>query len=490
MTILTMSASMSAVSSAPEKPFRFKGVAILGGALLAGRLAQAGAFFVMARYLDAPAMGTVALLTVLYLGLFQLTNLGFDRYIVYAHTQDDADLTATIDAVWTMQILRGLCVLVLSLPLTLALSWFPQFGIGMSHAAGIAAVIILLSFVNPGLSSFERRGDFSYGSSSRGISAAFGALATILLVIFWQDPWVYVIGQLASAVVLVLLSHHYSQSRPRLRFEAKRLRDVFAYGKHLLVIATVSFLASQGQNAYVGLIFGPAVLGAYFTWHRLVSLPGELVTQMQDRLLFAKASEQARRQDYAGQAHLMGFALTMGLLIPFYVFVWFHGDVLMTFVAGQRWTSYWWVGKAFVLLGFFYAVAGTITPFALVKVPHLTSRLRTIEALCGFALLLYLGRLYGIGGVLGALVAEIAAAAAIRIVILYRHIVTERRWHHAVTVLLTLAAVFAPLLGWEELASMRLPTGINAATISLAVYCMIMLIVTGFGLIYRKRLFA
>ena len=478
---------MSAVSSVSNTQFRFKGVTFLWGALLGGRLMQAAAFFMMARYLDSPAMGAVAVLTVLYVGLFQLTNLGFDRYIVYADTHGDADLAATIDTVWTMQILRGLGVLVLSMLLTLVLSYFPEFGVGMGHTIGLATAILVLSFVNPEISSFERNGDFSYSSLSRGYSLASGALITILLVICWQDPWVYIIGQITSAAVMVVLSYCYCQRFPQMRFEAKRLREVFDYGKHLIIIATVSLLSSHGQNIYVGTIFGPAILGSYFTWHRLVNLPGELVNQLQDRLLFAKASDQARQQAHVGQAHLVGFALTMSLLLPFYTYVWFHGDVLMAFVAGERWVPFWWVGKAFILISFFYAVAGTITPFALIKVPHLTSRLRSIEAISGFILLLVLGHFYGLSGVVSAVVAEIAIMAALGVAIFYRHIITCRRLRHARSVFWILTFILVPLLIWETLAAHFLLLGVTAAIASLIGYLVIMLGLAALGLAFRER---
>jgi len=481
-----MSAGMSAVSSVAEVLFRFKGAGLLGASLLGGRLSQAAAFFVMARYLGAAEMGTVAILTAFYLGLFQLTNLGFERYIVYAQTHDERALDATIDAVWTMQLLRGIGVLALILPLILLLAWFPGFRIGKAHVLGIAAVIFILSLVNPELSRFERNGNFSSISLSRGLSAAFGALVTVLLVVFWHDPWVYVFGQMANGVALVAMSFYYGRRCPRLRFDTVRLREVFAYGKHMVILATVSFLSSQGQNFYVGIMFGASTLGAYYTWYRLVSLPGELVTQMQDRLLFAKASEQVRRQAHPGTTHLMGFALSMGLLVPFYILVWFQGDILMTFIAGERWVPYWWIGKAFVLLSFFYAVAGTITPFALVTVPHITSRLRSIEAICGFMLLIVLGHFYGITGVLSALVIEIAVAVILRILILYRHIITKNRRDHAKSAILIVIAVSAALLLWEALAPVLLPR--DSPVVTVLVYLLYVMSLAAAGLASQKKI--
>lgn len=483
-----MLATMSEASSVSDARFRLKGAAWLGVALFGGRLAQAIAFFVMARYLDASSMGAVAILNVLYLGLFQLTNLGFERYIVYARSDDEDSIFATVDAVWTMQLLRGLSVLLLVLPLTFALSHFSNLEIGVGHTAGIAIAIFVLSLVNPALSTFERSGNFSVISRSRGLSALVGALSTGVLVSIWPSPWAFVFGQLSNAVALALLSFHYCRYRPRVVFNVERLREVFAYGKHMVVIATVSFLSAQGQNVYIGVMSGAAVLGYYFTWNRLVGLPGELVTQLQDRLLFAKASELARRKEQAEHSHITGFALTMGVLLPFYSFVWFHGDILMSLVAGSRWVPYWWVGRAFVFIGLCNAVGGTITPFALVAVPHLISRLRSLEAICGFALMIFLGRLYGIEGVLAALMAELSVVTIISIVVFYRYILRQDRMWHARKALMVVVFVLGPLLLWEALVSPLLSTRFASAAMATAGYLTLAFYFITVSLQWRKNL--
>lgn len=432
-----------------EAGFRYKGVAGLGLSLMAGRVAQAVSFLLMARFLSAPSMGKVAIFTALFLGFFQLTNLGFDRYIVYARASDQAELHQTIDTVWTLQIVRGTLIMLATVPVYLLLGFFPQLGISLNEVIGIGAIVFVFSLANPELSSFEREGNFVFVSRARGLSVVAGALVMIVLVLVWRSPWVYLIGQMANALALVWLSYHYSTRRPWFHVDRERMGKVLDYSRHLILIAAVSFLATQAQHIYVGALFGAATLGMYFTWYRLVNLPGEFVTQMQDRLLFAKASEQSRRQQRNGLTQLVGFGLSMGLLIPFYVFVWFHGDVLMTLLAGARWTPFWWGGRMFVCISFLFAVAGTITPFNLVTVPHLSSRLRTAEALTGFSLILILGPRFGIAGVLAALLTEVSIAVLGRLYLLYRYIVTENRGVHLRTALLILAVMFGPLLAWE-----------------------------------------
>ena len=437
--------------------FRFRGIAGLGLSLIAGRAGQALAFLLMARFLTAAQMGKVAIFTAVFLGMYQLTSIGFDRYIVYAKAEDGEELERTIDGVWSLQIARGVLIMVLAVPIYLLLRLFPQLGVTIDEVLMIGAIVFAFSLATPELSSFERKGDFGYVSKARGAGLVFGALVTIGLIFIWQSPWVYLIGQMGTALLFSALSYYYSTRLPRLQFEREQISRIWDYSRHLIVIAIVSFISTQAQSIYVGAAFGAATLGMYFTWYRLVSLPGEFITQMQDRLLFAKASDDSRREKDAGLTHLLGFGLSMGLLVPFYIFVWFHGDTLMTVLATDRWVPFWWVGKMFVWISFLSSLMATLTPFFLVSLPQVTSRLRLIEASLGFGLILLLGGIYGIAGVLIALLIELSLAISARTYFLYRRIITANRLFHAKSTLLILAAIPVPIFAWEALAAGLFP---------------------------------
>ncbi len=432
--------------------FRFQGVAGLGLSLILGRLSQALAFVLLARFLSAQEMGQVAIFTALFIGLFQLTNLGFDRYIVFAKVADGEELDLTIDSVWSLQLVRGAIMLLLSIPIYFALLLFPQLGVSLAEVTAIAAILCLFSIATPELSSFERKGDFSFVSRAKGAGLVLGAITTIALVLMWQSPWVYLIGQMVNGAAFASLSFLYSSRVPRVRFKRAEISKVWDYSRHLILISVVSFLSMQAQNIYVGAMFGSAVLGMYFTWHRLVNLPGEFVTQIQDKLLFAKASDDSRADKDSGLVHLVGFALTVALLLPFYLYVWFHGDVLMTILATDRWVPFWWVGKMFVLIALLFNIAGTMSPLLLVKVPHITSKLRFFEAALGLALIVTLGGYYAIAGVLAALLIEISIAVIARIFLLYRYVVTIDRAFHAKTALMIVTVTCAPIILWELIA--------------------------------------
>ncbi|MBL3587374.1 oligosaccharide flippase family protein [Rhodovulum sulfidophilum] len=437
--------------------FQFRAAGGLGVALIAGRAAQATAFFVMARILDEANMGVVSVLTIIYTALFQLTNFGFERYVVYNQSEDEESLTAAINAVWSLQLIRILIILVATAVLSLVLERSEYYDLGFAHLTAIGLAAILMSSISPDLLTHERSGNFAFIARARSYSALIGAAATIGVVLVWATPWAFVVGQILTAAVFMAQSFIYSSRMPQISYSGTDIRKAFKYCKHLLVIAVVSFVSTQVQNIYVGALFSPAVLGVYFTWYRLVNLPRELVTQYATRLLFAKASADSRSGSGLMSSHLRGFAFTVVALLPFHIFVWFHGDFLITFVAGERWASFWWGGQLMAVASILLALSATIGPYNLVYLPHISSTLRTCEAVATTLLMFVFGGPFGLSGVLYSVIAVMAVAMLIRVYLLYTQFVTQKRWDHARAMMLTLVVTAAPLALVEVIVRLYLP---------------------------------
>ena len=445
--------------------FQIRAAGGFGLALISGRVAQAAAFFIMARMLDEANMGLVSVLTIIYAGLFQLTNLGFDRYVVYCTDEDEDSLHSAINAVWSLQLIRTAVILLATAVMAVAFAGSGKFDLGTAHLLAIALAVVLISSISPDLSTHERNGNFSFIARARGYSALVGAATTIGFVLIWPSPWAFVIGQIVTSGIFFVQSFLYSTRLPRVSFSGADLSKVFNYCKHLLLIAVVSFLSAQIQNIYVGAMFSPTVLGVYFTWYRLVNLPRELVMQYATRLQFAKASADYRGGGDIMGPHLRGFAFTIVTLLPFHLFVWFHGDFLITFVAGPTWAPFWWGGQLMAIASMLQAMIQTIGAYTLVHLPHVSGRLRAGEAIATALFMVLLGPRFGLAGILYSVIIVMAIAMMIRVYLWYTHFVTTNRLLHARSMVFVLLVVAAPLLLVEAAVLGFVPAGHQSAVI-------------------------
>ena len=465
-----------------------KGVLRFGGAVLIGRIIQLVAFGVMAHELSPAQMGVVALMTAIFVGFYSLTNFGFDRYIVYADGKSADEISHTINVIWTLQLIRGAVIVLVTGLVAYCINSFSSFQIDVAYFFGIGAALLIYNLMNPHVVIHEREGNFDYEARLRGISATTSGLSIIFLVLVWADPWVYVIGQIINTAIYALLTFRYSEALPKVSFDNRVVIEVFDYCKHLLLMTVVSFAAVQFENFYVGFMFGPAVLGFYFTWSRFIQLPREVVMQFTDKVLFSGACKLQREGGDFSQLHLIGFTVSLMLVVPFYVFMWNHGAWLIGIVAGSEWVEYWWAGKFFILISFLYLLSSTIGPFTLSCFPKLASRLRTAESLGLVLLMVWMGQEYGVEGVLMAALFSVAVATLFRTYILYRKIITSGRLKHGIYSVLIAALVFLPLLTGEYFLDSAVRDVMP--NVALLAFYGIYYLAVGFVILYsNKRLF-
>lgn len=408
-----------------------KGVLKFGGAVILGRALQIFAFIFMARWLSKEQMGVVGLLAAIFAGMYSLTNLGFDRYLIHTDREDRAHVMDSLDVIWSLQVVRGLFTLFLSLLCGLIMAQFTQFGTGMLLPTfGIGFALFVYNLQNPGIVLFERNGNFNYLGKIRSLAFIVSSLVIILSIPFVMNEWVYVSSQIVNCLIYTGLSYYYSEVRPAWRFDPKAIREVFSYCKSILLISVVSFIAAQFESFYVGFLFGPLILGYYFTWARVINLPREILSQFLDQVLFPKACALRRTGGDIDKLHLSGFMLSVTLVFPVYFFVWFHGDIAMSLMAGQGWDEYLWLGKFFIAISGLFMVCTTISPFILAYYPRESGYIRAAEALLLVILMFFLGHYYGLIGVLYASLASILCATVVRLYILYRYLIVVRRVQH------------------------------------------------------------
>lgn len=422
------------------------GVFNLGVAVLLGRVMQALAFFSLAYWLTSEQMGVVALLTAMFVGLFSLTNLGFDRYLVYSeHVSEKLD--SEVHAIWILQLGRGILIILISLASGYFIDNLTSFGVDITyHLSGIGLALFIYNLANPYVVFKERSRDFNVVAKLKAASVGLGALSMVLLVQVFKDPWVYVIGQIINTAIHTLLSYHYSDKLPKVLFDKKIMSDVWTYCKHFLIISTVSFVAVQFENFYLAFLFGPAVLGTYFTWARVVSFPREIVTQLLEKVMFSQGSFQRRLGEDVGSAQLLGLGLSFFLVLPVYFFLWNHSEWVMEITLGSRWNTFVWAVPYFILASVLMVFDATISPFILVNRPDLSSIIRPIEVVIAISLMIVLGNMYGIAGILYATLSSLIASTLIRIFLFYKRIYLKPPLRHLFMMVKVMFCVCMPLI--------------------------------------------
>lgn len=453
--------------------YHVKGATALGVAILSSRVLQLVSLTVLARSLPESEMGAAVFLMILYTALFQLTNFGLEKYIIYFKELKDGTLFDALDTVWTLQIIRAIFILVIAGMVLTLVPYVEKYQVSNAQIFLTVLAVVLISLCSPDLSRQEREGNFKNVSKTKAYSGIVGGLVAILLAWISPSSWAVVVSQIVTSIIFLLLSFLYSSRISRFLFSYDNIWNVIKYSKHLLIISVVSYVAAQGQNLYVATLFDPKILAIYYMWYRFINIPRELVMQYSTKLLFSNASYKKNANLLVAKSHLQGFILTSIVLVPFHVYMFFHGDFIMETFAGLRYADFHYQGQIMLLTSLLLTFSSTISPFNLVFVPHITSTLRTIEALLIAGLIYLFIDLSNpdILVILYSILIVTIIAFGLRVYTLYRFIITKDRISHLRQALNLLIYIFVFLGIIEILASLtHLSHSQQAAVLSLYLF--------------------
>jgi len=236
---------------------------------------------ILTRLLFPEAFGLMALVTIVLAGMSMFSDTG----IVTAIQQNKrADEPRFRDTAWTIQIIRGWILWILTWPLAWGVSVFyeaPELAL-MIPVAGLSLVV---DGVRP-TRVFTAQRHLQVGRlTAVEFLGAFLSMALTILFAWWLETvWALVISLVLGRVVSVGLQYVLMEGRrDRLFLDKDIAFELLHFGKWILVSTTCTFFNNQGDRLILGKYLTLEALGIYNIAYFLASVPmllGQAVFQM------------------------------------------------------------------------------------------------------------------------------------------------------------------------------------------------------------------
>jgi lipopolysaccharide exporter len=375
---------------------------VRGGAWLAGIQVTVHGLallrlLIVARVLAPSDLGILgmALLTLAVLKI--VSETGVDQSLIQRR-----DLPpGALHTAWTLLAVRGIVLAVLLfLPGAAAMVWFFD-----EPAAGPLARVLALSVLTEGFLSLgptltqkamEFRRLFFYQ-----VSALLGDfVVTITLLVITRSVWSLVFGILTGSLVRLVGSYVIHPYRPRLRFEREDVGRFVGYGKWLTLSSILGFLLLQGDDLFVGKLFGAVVLGYYQVAYRISNLPATGLSQMLGRVLLPAYSKIQDDLARLGRLFVRSLTLTSLLVFPTAALIAGLSGIFTPVLLGERWLPIVPLLQVLALYGLLRAIGGTTgAVFLSVGRPDIRTRIHVGQFLLLLAVIYPLARWQGALGV-------------------------------------------------------------------------------------------
>ena len=365
---------------------------------------------ILTRLLFPAAFGLMALVQTITQGLNMFSNAGLLGSVIHHERGDDPQFLQTV---WTVQAIRGIglwLVACLVAAAIWALGSMSLFSEGSAFAAPQLPALLLVSGFGMVLSGLK---SVSMLQSSRHIQV--GRLVTLELAaklvglpvmivhaLIWPSVWALVSGALASGIALMIASHLFLPGPPaRFHWDRHAARELFRFGRWVLLGSAVAFLAGKGDRFVLGQFISAEQFGVYAIAVLLAGVVGEVVSQWTRRVLFpVYARLNDRGEQHLRQQVIRLRAVTMAILSVPILTLAIGGQWFVELLYDQRYTQAGWILQI-LALGIIGSVVDTTSAQVLLakgdSFKHMSVRMtRLVFTIAGMAVGAWLGGFFGL----------------------------------------------------------------------------------------------
>lgn len=355
------------------------------------------------------------------IGYLALLDLGFgvaiNRFLPQAFGKEDGfDLFSKIfNSARTFTLFSNLIVSILIFTLNFFVNDLFQLSAEITNQVNFALIILAIwTIIRTPLQIFGNALIAIQELARSNIISMAGHILRLILSILFIYLGLNVIGLILAGIVSefgILFSQKLLfQKKIRLKniqwriVDKKLFRELFSFGLQGLLLNISLRLVFYTDNIVVGYLFGAAVASIYYTTQMPVQIFQQIIMRLADNSTPA-INELFSRNNFTSlsETYLRLQKYTLILVLPSLIIIYFLGEQIISIWVGKQQFAGYSMLLALTLFTFTLTIAHSSNPFIMAhgKI-KLFSIITFIEGIVNIFLSLYLGKLWGLEGVIWA----------------------------------------------------------------------------------------
>lgn len=252
----------------------------------------------LTRLLFPEQFGVMALVNVVIVSLYLFSDIGIGPNIIQSRDGDDPTF---LDTAWTIQVFRGAALWIISCLAAWPLSRFyaqPQI-FYLLPVAGLMALAGGLESTR----AFTHNRHLNLGrvAAIETVSQAVGVVLMLAIAVKTRSIWSLVLGSVLSSFLKTVLTHTVLPGhRNRLSWDPAARKAILTFGRWIFMSTALTCLSGQSDRLILGKLVSASMLGLYAIAGNLASLPGQLIGQLSQRVLYPVIATALRQGDHQG----------------------------------------------------------------------------------------------------------------------------------------------------------------------------------------------
>ncbi len=305
---------------------------------------------ILARLLVPEDFGIIAIAGLFIFFFDVLSNTGIQQYLVQKESVDAED----VNSAWTLDILIKGFMALLCLALSPAIAYFysnPDIGYAV---ATLSLAIIFRALMNPGLHQMRRNLEYQTIFKITVLEKVFSILTVLSIAFYFKSFWAMIAGDIVAALIGIFFSYKYCSTRPSL--SKKRIREQWDFSKWMLSRGFVGYARAQIDVFLVSRLFPLNALGQYNLSKEITVMPAFDVIGPAVEPLIATFSKQRYNFDELRKQFSNALLVILLFVSPICFFLFFHSELVIRVVLGEKWLAAIPITKALSLMLFAFSI--------------------------------------------------------------------------------------------------------------------------------------
>jgi O-antigen/teichoic acid export membrane protein len=232
---------------------------------------------IVTRLLLPESFGLMALVATLIVGISLMSDIGLGLSVIQSRRGDDPIL---LNTVWTLQVLRGAGIFVVSLVLAWPMAQFYHEPRLKELLPALGFIVIIGSFNSTNLLSMSRHLSVRRLFLLDITCQILGLLVTVGCALLYHSVWALVIGSAMAAIYRMAISF-YRPAIPGIRnsfcWDPECIRGLVHFGKWILLSTAFGFFAMQADRLILGKLVSFTLLGVYSIAYSISDIPRAII---------------------------------------------------------------------------------------------------------------------------------------------------------------------------------------------------------------------
>lgn len=281
-----------------------------------GQLLRFAKNLILTRLLFPEAYGVMSIVWAFLYAIHMLSDAGLEAAAI---RHPDGDKEDFLNTVWTAKIIRGVLIFIIScfMAYPIATAYQAPSLVWLLPLAGLISVIDGISSTN--IYSLKREMKYRQITIIEIINEVLMAALTITWAYLAPGYLPLICGALFGAIFNMICSHTVLPGiRNRFKWDPLAFKDLFHFGKWILLSSAIYLVYAQGDRMLLGLYVDAATLGVYSVAVMMGDVIGNIASRLNSAVIYptlVRAHQKGRKKikDVVSKIRL-GFDLV--LILP------------------------------------------------------------------------------------------------------------------------------------------------------------------------------